>query len=72
VESVEKSIPLRLGPKIRQDFSTLSTALGNRAKNKGARFPHSHSDGGEPLAQDLARLPSAGAGEGLVLPKPST
>src|SRR6516165_7885067 len=28
------------------DFSTVSTALGNRAKNKGARFPHSHSDGG--------------------------
>src|SRR5215472_19221837 len=28
------------------DFSTVSTALGNRAKNQGARFPHSHSDGG--------------------------
>src|SRR5215472_3758741 len=28
------------------DFSTVSTALGNRAQNQGARFPHSHSDGG--------------------------
>ena len=28
------------------DFSTLSTALGNRAKTPSARFPHSHSDDG--------------------------
>src|SRR2546426_10614721 len=30
----------------RPGLSTLPTALGNRAQNQGARFPHSHSDGG--------------------------
>ena len=37
------------------DFSTVSTALGNRAQNQGARFPHSHSDGGG--ARSRLRLP---------------
>jgi hypothetical protein len=40
VESVENS-------KNQSEFSTLSTGLGNPAKNKSAGFPHSHrADGG--------------------------
>jgi hypothetical protein len=39
VESVENS-------KNQSEFSTLSTALGNPAKSKGAGFPHFHRVGG--------------------------
>jgi hypothetical protein len=37
VESVENS---------KSEFPTLSTGLGNPAKNKNAGFPHFHSAGG--------------------------
>jgi hypothetical protein len=39
VESVENS-------KNQSEFSTLSTGLGNPAKNKSAGFPHFHRAGG--------------------------
>jgi hypothetical protein len=39
VESVENS-------KTQSEFSTLSTGLGNPAKNKSAGFPHFHRAGG--------------------------
>jgi hypothetical protein len=32
--------------KSKNEFPTLSSALGNPAKNKSAGFPHSHSDDG--------------------------
>jgi hypothetical protein len=43
-----QSLPARAlhsGSKNRNEFPTLSSALGNPAKNKDAGFPHSHSDG---------------------------
>ena len=43
------------------DFSTLPTALGNRAKSKGARFPHSHSDDGGPGSTSSIPSPQRGA-----------
>jgi hypothetical protein len=44
VESVENS-------KNKDEFSPLSTGLGNPAKNKDAGFPHSHRAGCETIEE---------------------
>jgi len=51
MESAENS-------KNQSEFSTLSTGLGNPAKNKGAGFPHFHRAGGGSLS--LAKEKHAG------------
>src|SRR5215831_19180554 len=45
------------------DFSTVSTALGNRPKSKGARFPHSHRDGGGARSRLQGRRTAFGRGQ---------
>jgi hypothetical protein len=49
--------------------STVSTVLGNRAKTKGARFPHFHSDGSRSRSGHGA---PSGRAKGFVLAKGNT